>query len=272
MINNFKTDKFTLQYSIEGEGPNTLVIGSAVYYSKTFSQNLRSHLRLIFMDHRGFGVPTGPIEQTDYSLDKIIDDIEALRLKLNLGKIILIGHSGHAYMAIEYAKKYPDSISRLVLIAISPSSGPDAFAASDRYFNESVCPHRKAILANNLSTMPTNGFIERMLTFGPLLWYQYDYDASALWEDVKPVPEVVDFLWGKVFRELDIRDNIDKIHVPVYLALGRYDYWNPPYLWEDYRSYFKDLSIRVFEHSAHTPQLEEQEFFDIELIDWMNKA
>ena len=45
---------FTLQYLIEGSGPPTIVIGSALYYPRVFSQQLREHLRLVFLDHRGF--------------------------------------------------------------------------------------------------------------------------------------------------------------------------------------------------------------------------
>ena len=60
------------------------------------------------------------------------------------------------------------------------------------------------------------------------------------------------------------------MHIPVFVALGRYDYWNPPHLWETYRQYFSDLTIRVFEKSGHTPQFEQKNDFDRELLDWVN--
>lgn len=47
-------DGFKLKYLIEGVGPDTLVIGSSIYYSRSFSQNLRKSLRMHFIDHRGF--------------------------------------------------------------------------------------------------------------------------------------------------------------------------------------------------------------------------
>ncbi len=37
-------DGFKLRYAIEGSGKPALVIGSAIYYPRTFSQNLRNHL------------------------------------------------------------------------------------------------------------------------------------------------------------------------------------------------------------------------------------
>ena len=39
--------------------------------------------------------------------------------------------------------------------------------------------------------------------------------------------------------------------------------------WDPYRSRFKDLTVRVFERSGHTPQLEESALFDAELLQWL---
>ncbi|NDB83077.1 MAG: alpha/beta hydrolase, partial [Alphaproteobacteria bacterium] len=50
----------------------------------------------------------------------------------------------------------------------------------------------------------------------------------------------------------------------------RYDYFNPPHLWEKYREHVSDLTVRIFEKSAHTPQLEESRNFDEELIGWLD--
>ena len=269
-------DGFRLGYSSEGTGPTAIFIGSGVYYPRTFSQNLRSHLRLVFMDHRGFGKALAPFMTDSFELDQIIDDIEVLRKKLELDKVILVGHSGQGYMALEYAKKHPDNVSHIVLIAMSPDSSPSSFAAADHYFSESACPERKALLAQNLATLeaemaanPERAFITRMLKFGPMIWYKYDFDASALWKDVEVIPEMFDYVWGKIFREMDVMAGVEKLKMPVFLGLGRYDYWKPPHLWEPVRPKFSDMTVRVFEKSGHTPQLEESRAFDRELLSWL---
>jgi proline iminopeptidase len=268
---------FQLGYRIEGTGTPAIVIGSSIYYPRTFSQNLRHHLRLIFIDHRGFSPQPASLEPSEYTLDTILDDIEQIRKTLGLTHFILIGHSGHGYMALEYTKKYPDVVSHLVLLAMSPDGNPKSFAAADRCFQESVCPERKALLAKNLANLqaeieanPSHAFITRVLKFGPMIWYNEHFDAIDMWRDVKVIPEVMDYLWGKVFREIDITKNLDKLNCPVFLGLGRYDYWNPPYLWEAIRPDFKSLTIRIFEKSGHTPQYEEAELFDNELLQWLS--
>jgi proline iminopeptidase len=62
---------------------------------------------------------------------------------------------------------------------------------------------------------------------------------------------------------------LKSISCPIFLALGRYDYFNPPHLWEKYREFASNLTVRVFEKSGHTPQLEEPANFDAELLKWL---
>ena len=91
---------FKLQYIIEGNGTPTIVVGSSLYYARTFSNNLRNHLKLVFVDHRGFS-PHDCKNTAQFQLDTLVDDIELVRQALGFEQVILIGHSGHAYMALE---------------------------------------------------------------------------------------------------------------------------------------------------------------------------
>lgn len=77
-------DDFKLNYAIKGTGYPTLIIGSSVYYPRTFSLDLEKHLQLIFIDHRGFGETYKKTDNSDFELEKLIDDIEVLRKHLNI--------------------------------------------------------------------------------------------------------------------------------------------------------------------------------------------
>jgi len=267
---------FELDYTIEGRGRDVLVIGSSVYYPRTFSAALREQVRLIFMDHRGFGRATRPAAVEDFELERLTADVEALRQALGLGQVVVVGHSGHGYLALEYAKRYPEAAAGVVMMAISPDSSPASFAAADQYLEESVCPTRKALLASSMARMeaemaaePERRFIVYSLRSGPRIWFDPTYDARPLWDGVTVNAAMFDHVWGTVFRTLDIREGLAALDVPVLVTLGRYDYWNPPHLWEGARGWFHDLRIRIFERSGHTPQLEEAEAFDAELMGWL---
>lgn len=274
-----QADQYELSYITEGQGPNALVIGSAQYYARAFSENLRNHLRLTFLDHRGFAPSPGKVDSTDYSLDQIIDDMERARVALDLGKIIVIGHSGHSFMALEYAKAFPEHVSHVVMIGTAPDFGPENAALIERTWKESVDPERKRILEERRAELPDKQIlklpkIDQMVAFyvrdSPMIWYDADFDSSPLWNDVRLDPAMADYMWGRVFRDIDITRNIEKLQSPVLVALGRYDYLvAPPFTWEPYRATIPNMTIRVFEKSGHTPQYEEQEAFDSVLLQWI---
>lgn len=111
---SIEIDGFKLKYRTEGSGPDVVVIGSSIYYPRSFSQNLRKFLRLHFVDYRGFA--EGP--QTKLTFDTLIDDLECIRQKLGLEKCIIVGHSAHGLLAIEYAKKYKMHVSGVVIIGM----------------------------------------------------------------------------------------------------------------------------------------------------------
>ena len=273
---------FTLEYKIEGVGPATIVIGSARYYPRTFSQQLREHLRLVFLDHRGFTHAPSTIDPASFELDTLVDDVERARQTLGLERVVVIGHSGHSYMALEYAKKYPQNVSHVVMIGIAPDLSAASREAAVQYWHESVSPERKALLEANLQRLPDENlaqlplaerFIATYVRNGPKIWFDPRFDSSPLWEGVE-LNEVFERVWGEVFAAIDITQSLDALERPVFLALGRYDFLvAPPSSWDRVRPAFKDLTVRVFERSGHTPQFEEAELFDAELLGWLkNKS
>lgn len=110
-----------------------------------------------------------------------------------------------------------------------------------------------------------------MLAFGPRLWYDATFNAADLWKGVQVNTIGANIIWGSMFDKYPIKETLKAIKCPIFLALGRYDYFNPPHVWESYRKYFTHLTLRIFERSGHTPQLEEKENFNCELLKWLNK-
>ena len=277
------SDGFRLQYIVEGAGRPALVVGSALYYPRAFSENLRKHLRLVFMDHRGFAPSPGPRDTTAFALDTLIDDMEKVRKALNLGPVVVIGHSGHALMALEYAKKYPASVSHVVMIGIAPDLSASNAEATEAYWETSASAERKAVMEENLRRLPDDEiaqlavspgqkFIRTYIRNGPKAWHDPRFDSSPLWEGVEINMDMFNHVWGRIFRDIDITRGLDTFDRPVFLALGRHDFLvAPPSSWEPLRPLFKDLTVRIFERSGHTPQYEEAAAFDEELVRWINR-
>lgn len=270
-------DGFNLHYIIEGSGIPALVIGSALYYPRTFSKYVRTKLQMIFVDHRGFAHSDKDFDPDRFTLDTLVEDIQVIRARLGIERMIVIGHSAHGYMAQAYAKKYPQHVSHLVIIGMGPDQSTRAHQLAQQYLDDSVCPERKAYLAKQIEDLdeqlaqdPQRRFITLCLKLGARSWFDYQFDASPLWKDVYVNMPVIDRFWGMIFRDIDIAEDIDRLTMPVLLALGRYDYLvAPPYTWNPLRGQFKQLLVRIFERSSHTPQYEQPADFDRELLEWL---
>ena len=140
---------------------------------------------------------------------------------------------------------------------------------------------RKAVMEENLQRIPDEqlaalppgqGFIRGYIRDAPRIWYDPHFDCTPLWEGIEINMDMINHVWGRTFAEIDITQGLDTFDKPVLLALGRYDFLvAPPSSWDPIGPMFRDLTVRVFEESGHTPQYEEAALFDQELLDWMSR-
>jgi proline iminopeptidase len=70
--------------------------------------------RMVYLDQRGSGRSEKHWAKR-YSLDLMVDDLEKLRRQWGTERIDLVGHSFGTILAMEYAARYPQHVSHLVL-------------------------------------------------------------------------------------------------------------------------------------------------------------
>jgi proline iminopeptidase len=76
---------------------------------------LARHNRLIFIDERGSGRSEKLEDSAGYTVENMVEDVEAVRQALGLGKISLLGHSYGGALAQAYALKYQKNLTHLIL-------------------------------------------------------------------------------------------------------------------------------------------------------------
>ncbi len=266
-----------LSYVAEGKGIPCLVIGSSIYYPRTFSKQLREHLQFYFVDMRWFAKEYSQVKPESYTLDTIISDIEKIRTALKLDKFIIMGHSIHGTIAYEYALRYPDKISHLVMLA-SPNNQSNQVQeeAINSMWNTASAERKKLMNANwkiltemkNLS--PAEFDVEVYCLMGPKYWYNPTYDAHWLWKDMSLNTDLLHYLYDGIFSNYYMFRNERSVPLPTFVAGGKYDYVDPVSLWKGYDD-VKGLTVSIFNKSGHTPQLEEAELFDSLLMSWINE-
>ena len=268
-----------LRYRIEGDGQPCLVVGSSIYYPRVFSQDLREHLQLIFVDLRHFAASDPSFTPDRISVGTYADDIERVRQTLRLGDVVVMGHSIHGTIALEYARRYPEHVRGVVVIGAPPRRSDDEPAPSDRLWEADASEERKEILARQLAELtpevratlsPADLFVRSYVANGPRYWYDPAYDCSWLWDGVVPNMPVIERLFGELFKTYDLPQGPAQITLPVLIAHGRYDYSAPYTLWEEHRHTLPRHTYALFERSSHTPPLEEPERFDQTLLAWVH--
>jgi proline iminopeptidase len=267
-----------LHYIIQGTGTPCVVLGLPTIYIRIFSQKLRASFKFIFLSLRHDAQSENSMELGKITLDTYVDDINQARLTLGLDKIVVLGHSGHGMMALEYAHKYPQNTSHVIMMGTPPFMNQAFYKAGDEFWKNQASDERKMILKQNrekltkdaLSKMTPNGrFIKSVLANVPMAFYDPKYDFSWGFESYEYNIDVLNRVWGEVLTTYDVAKVLGQIATPVFLALGKSDYGVPYILWDNLKDKFPNLSYNLFEKSGHYPMLEEQPLFDRKLVDWI---
>lgn len=271
------SDGFKLLSLSAGNGIPLFVIGSALFYSRAFSDELQNHFRMVFADHRGFTEnPYNDGDISRYSMNILLEDIDKVRITEGLDKFIILGHSGHAFMALEYAKKYPENILGVVMTGVSPDYSENNRLKCEEFFNEKAGQKRKDVYSGMMSELmakiarePEKRFLHFCLCSGARNWYDPEYDASWLWEGVTTNMEMIDHVWGVIFRDIKTEEGLQQLDKPVFLSTGRFDFvTGPATRWEKYKPLFRNLTFKVYENSCHYPMIDNREEFNNDLIMW----
>jgi len=107
-----------VDFEVQGNGPPLYMvhgIGSRKVTWNSLIPDLKDQFTCVTYDLRGHG--SSPVPPTPYTLDDLVDDLEALRTKLGHDKIHIIGHSLGGMIGPAYARLYPDRVTSLGLLS-----------------------------------------------------------------------------------------------------------------------------------------------------------
>ena len=107
-----------LAYTRLGKGTPLMLVHGFPLDSSSWNEIipfLKDHFDLILPDLRGFGKST--TVESPYTLSDMADDLADLLDHLGLERTALAGHSMGGYISLAFAKKYPQRVSGLGLVA-----------------------------------------------------------------------------------------------------------------------------------------------------------
>jgi proline iminopeptidase len=265
-----------LHYVIEGTGTPCLVLGHSESARRILSQELRNHFKFVFVDLRHEARSNSSLEISKITLDTYLDDIDKVRRTLGLDKTAVLGHSHHGLIALEYARKHPHNTTHVIMSGCTPYT---AWGAGDEFWESDASEERKMIFKQNWERLPQNVLaqlspkerqVKTYVAMTPKLLYDPKGDLSYIVDAFDNNKDVFLHYQLVILKDYDIAKRPGRVETPVFLAIGRYDYVSPYYLWDDRKDVLPNLSCNLFEKSGHFPMVEEQELFDKKLIQWIS--
>jgi proline iminopeptidase len=262
----------------DGKGEPLLLIpggggGSHDYYHPYFSA-LAASFRVVYYDGFGRGKSDRAKSPDEYSFDRDIEEVEALRKALGLGRIHVLGHSYGGLVAQAYALKYPDSIRSLIL-SNTFVSGED-YQASNVQYNKQVeffLPEVWARVAQlrshgyTASSPPMQeAYLGKIATMLELFYFYDPANAARIVFDEQSFnaeeyyaitgPDA-DFELGPQIRRLSFGEGLSKLRAPILVLIGRSDGVVFPKLALNIARSAPRAEVVIFEKSGHFPFIEE---------------
>jgi proline iminopeptidase len=274
-----------IYYTTIGRGAPIVIVhggpGGSHDYFLPYLLPLARQNRLIFIDERGSGRSQKLDDPVGYTVENMVEDVEAVRQGLVLGKITLLGHSYGGVLAQAYALKYQNNLSHLILCStfastaemnqvlarIKAAAPAEVRAQIERGEKAGLYGHGKDYEKNRY----TNDYMIAAWGGGyfPYL-YQNHPDANYDPTQVASLPwDLYREMWGSNgefvidgnLKSVEYVERLHTIHVPTLIVAGDHDECDPS-LSQEMHEKIADSQIVILPKSGHMTFVDQQGMFN----------
>jgi proline iminopeptidase len=221
---------------------------------------LADTFRVVVFDARGSGESEG---NPPFTHEQWAADVEGLRQWIGAEKIVMAGGSYGGFISMEYAIRYPDRVSALVLRDTSADHENEKAARENALSSTRVDIDVEKLDRINSGTVRDNDDL-RDCWREILPLYDHHYDPAKVEERVVTTPyryETHNFAFAHNQPNYDIKAQLPGITCPTLVTVGRDDWITPVASSETIASLIPNAKLVVFEKSGHSPQIEERELW-----------
>jgi proline iminopeptidase len=216
---------------------------------------------VVLYDHRCNGRSVGaPVETMTW--DNLVADAEALREQLGFGEWAVLGHSFGGHVALEYALRHPEHISRLVLMDTAAAASwslenapkvlagrgysPRTVEIARRFYSGRIQPKDFARASMRLiraydSHFSVPGFVRGLLAGG--------------WR-MRTRPEALVVAGRHLLPGWSVMDRLHEIAIPTLVLAGHDDFLFPPESQALLAEAIPGARLQIIERAGHNPQTE----------------
>jgi pimeloyl-ACP methyl ester carboxylesterase len=254
----------SLNVKVYGHGyPLVLMHGGpgADLYTMMSFKPLSDHFTLVFYDHRCNGRSEGA-EISSMTMENLTADADALRQILGFEKWAVLGHSFGGYVALEYALRYPNSLTHLVLVDTGGDykwgreNAPKVL--SQRGFSPDFVKMASHLLNGQIEPDEMSSHLMKLgKAYNPHTGLHQLPHMLILALRLKLQPEALIFAANTYLKNWTVMDRLGEIQVPTLLLAGREEFIYPPEHQQELARRINNSRLVIIDRAGHNPQDEQ---------------
>lgn len=235
-----------VSYRIEGQGPAVYLVHGIGARKTTWDEvidGLKDRFTCVSYDLRGHG--ESPLPPTPYTLDDLVEDLEALRRKLGHQQIHVAGHSLGGMIGPAYARAFPERTLSVGLLSTAAGRSDD-----DRAKLKSVG-----------DAMEKNGVVETLGTF-VARWFTDTFMQAhpelieARLQQVRDTPTDVFLSVFWIYATTEMAPWLNQVKCPCLVLTGEFDGGCNPRLNEFIHGELPDSRLVILDGLKHSLMIE----------------
>lgn len=252
--------------------------GNNYNFERTAGPLLEKFATVVYYEQRGSGRSEAPKDQEDYSLQTLINDLDALRDSLGVQKLVLLGYSFGAELALRYAIAHPERVEKLILSAPAELSRSNMLVQIQGFYSlgdSTVKAGIDAILKDSTELEDKYGRVWGLSSSALVDKFLFvDQDRARLNREMWKESKLVNTgLMAKVYiknNKMDLVEKATGLTVPTLLISGVYDRNGGLHTALELKKVLPNNTIKLYENSAHFPDIEEPDRFATDVKNFLS--
>lgn len=232
---------------------------------------LADEYRVIVFDARGSGQSEG---NGEFSHEQWAADLDALREWAGVEQVVMAGGSYGGFMSMEYAIRYPHRVAAMVLRDTAADNSHSELSRANALASDRVTVDMEKFDRIDEGRVRDNDDL-RDCWREILPLYDFEYDPAAVERKVEATPyryEAHNYAFSHNLPHYDLKEALPGVTAPTLITVGRTDWITPVSCSETIDRLIPDSTLRIFEKSGHSPQIEEAEAWTDEVRTFLHRV